>query len=119
MKRHSIDASKAVAVQQWQSIIALSYAAKTRGVRRSMTVYDALDVCPELILVHVGTFEVREFTEVAKQILHDRIIDKSKQKMTAFGLKTSGEVTITSKEQVIEQHFESDLEQLSESSQED
>jgi hypothetical protein len=58
-----------------------------------MTCYDALNMCPNLILVHVSTFEVREYTEIAKTILQDRIVDASKQKMTAFGMKTSGIVT--------------------------
>lgn len=32
--------------------------AKNRGVKRGMTVYEALAAVPDLILVHVGTFEV-------------------------------------------------------------
>ena len=55
-----------MAVQQWNAIIALNYSAKAKGVRRSMTVYDALNTCPEIIFVHVSIFEVCEFKAEAK-----------------------------------------------------
>lgn len=45
-------------MQQWSSVIALNYAAKGLGVKRSMTVYEALAVVPNLTLVHISTFEV-------------------------------------------------------------
>ena len=60
IKKHNIDRSKPVGVQQWNSLIALNYVAKNSGVKRSMSVYDALAICPNLILVHVSTFEVRD-----------------------------------------------------------
>jgi DNA polymerase eta len=66
MKKHNLDPSKPMAVQQWNAIIALNYSAKAKGVRRSMTVYDALNTCPEIIFVHVSTFEVCEFKAEAK-----------------------------------------------------
>ena len=58
MKKHGIPESKPCAVQQWNSLIALNYAAKGAGVKRGMTCYDALAVVPDLILIHVATFEV-------------------------------------------------------------
>ena len=60
MKRHNIDPKLPVAVQQWNALIALNYVAKGMGIKRSMTCYEALALCPELILVHVSTFEVRD-----------------------------------------------------------
>lgn len=47
-------------VQQWHAIIALNYVAKAKGIKRSMTVYDALNICPDLILIHISTFEVAD-----------------------------------------------------------
>ena len=60
IKKHNIDKTKPVGVQQWNSLIALNYVAKGRGIKRSMTVYEALALCPDLVLVHVSTFEIRE-----------------------------------------------------------
>ena len=58
MKKHAISWDKPMAVQQWNALIALNYAAKGRGVHRGMTAYEALAVVPDLILVHVSTFAV-------------------------------------------------------------
>lgn len=55
MKKHKIDLTQPCVVQQWNAIIALNYVAKGMGVKRSMTVYDALCICPDLILIHVST----------------------------------------------------------------
>jgi len=60
MKKHNIDPSKPVIVQQWNTLIALNYVAKAKGVKRGMTVYDALCVCPDCITVHVSTIEIKE-----------------------------------------------------------
>ena len=60
MKKHNIDPKLPVAVQQWNALIALNYVAKGMGIKRSMTCYEALVLCPELVLVHVSTFEVRD-----------------------------------------------------------
>ena len=40
---------------QWFSLIALNYVAKSKGVKRGMTAYEALEVCPDMIFVHVAT----------------------------------------------------------------
>ena len=47
-------------------MIALNYVAKGRGVKRGMTCYEALAVVPDLILVHISTFEVAD-NEVHEQ----------------------------------------------------
>ena len=60
MKQHGVDRSKPCAVQQWNTLIALNYVAKGMGVKRGMTCYEALAVVPDLILIHVGTFEVTQ-----------------------------------------------------------
>ena len=63
IKKHNIDPTKPVIVQQWNTLIALNYVAKAAGVKRGMTVYEALCVCPNVITVHVSTIEVREKSE--------------------------------------------------------
>ena len=98
MKKHNLDQTKPMAVQQWNSIIALNYPAKTMGVKRSMTVYEALSACQELTLVHVSTFEVTEYTEMAQKIFTDKIIDPSKTKRGAFGLMGEGTINLLVKE---------------------
>lgn len=55
MKKHNLDPTKPMAVLQWWSLIACNYPAKKAGVKRQMTAYDALDVCPEIQFVHVST----------------------------------------------------------------
>lgn len=44
-----------IAVQQWDGLIAINYAAKGRGVTRHMRVFEAKKICPELRCVHVQT----------------------------------------------------------------
>ena len=44
-----------LAVQQWQGLIAVNYAARAAGVKRHMRVPEALRACPGLRLVHVET----------------------------------------------------------------
>ena len=41
----------------------MNYVAKAKGVKRGMTVYEALCVCPDVITVHVSTIEVKEKTD--------------------------------------------------------
>jgi nucleotidyltransferase/DNA polymerase involved in DNA repair len=36
-------------------LVAINYEAKSRGVKRGMSVYDALEVCPDMMFVHVAT----------------------------------------------------------------
>ena len=48
-----------MAVAQWNSIIALTYKAKDLGVKRSMRLYDAITICPDLKFVHVATIAER------------------------------------------------------------
>ena len=58
-----------------------------------MTVYDALCVCPEIIFVHVSTFEVCEYKPEAKQMFTDKIIDPTKTQRGAFGQVGNGVLT--------------------------
>ncbi|CAI6006321.1 unnamed protein product [Closterium sp. NIES-65] len=44
-----------LAVQQWEGLIAVNYAARARGVQRHDRVFQAKQKCPELQLIHVET----------------------------------------------------------------
>eukprot|EP00435_Cladocopium_sp_Y103_P035028 s793_g9.t1 len=53
--------SPAAAVQQWDGLIAVNYAARAHGVKRGMRAADARKACPDITLVHVET--ISEGTE--------------------------------------------------------
>lgn len=52
--------SQPLAVQQWDSLIAVNYAARAFGITRMTTAADARAKCPELLAVHVATFREGE-----------------------------------------------------------
>lgn len=54
-KRLNIPRDQPVAVQQWEGLIAVNYAARAAGISRHMRVADALAKLPTLRLVHVET----------------------------------------------------------------
>ncbi|KAK9791346.1 hypothetical protein WJX73_002907 [Symbiochloris irregularis] len=54
-KRLGIPREKPVAVQQWEGLIAVNYAARAAGITRHMRVAEARQKCPELICCHVQT----------------------------------------------------------------
>lgn len=58
-RRLGLSADIPLAVQQWEGIIAINYAAKGRGVTRHMRVAEARAKCPELRCVHVQTLGAR------------------------------------------------------------
>jgi DNA polymerase eta len=53
--RLNIPLEQPLCVQQWNGLIAVNYAARTKGIKRHCTVKEALEKCPELKLVHVAT----------------------------------------------------------------
>ncbi len=55
-QKNPADRSSA-AVQQWQGLIAVSYAARAFGIKRHDTAPEALKKCPQLRLVHVATYK--------------------------------------------------------------
>ncbi|KAG9284815.1 hypothetical protein G9A89_003738 [Geosiphon pyriformis] len=54
--RLGIPSNVPLAVQQWQGLIAVNYAARESGIQRHCTVTEARSKCPELQLVHVATY---------------------------------------------------------------
>jgi DNA polymerase eta len=54
-KRLNIPREVPCAVQQWQGLIAINYAARAKGITRHMRVQDAKAKCPELQCIHVQT----------------------------------------------------------------
>jgi DNA polymerase eta len=55
--RLGLDPTKPLAVQQWQGLIAINYAAREYGLSRHVTSTEALKVCPDLIMQHVATWK--------------------------------------------------------------
>jgi DNA polymerase eta len=49
-----------LAVQQWESLIAINYAARPFGITRMLSAIEAKKKCPELVLQHVATFREGE-----------------------------------------------------------
>ncbi|KAL2699230.1 hypothetical protein AAEP93_009205 [Penicillium crustosum] len=49
-----------LAVRQWDSLIAINYAARPFGINRLINVAEARKLCPDLILQHVATFREGE-----------------------------------------------------------
>jgi DNA polymerase eta len=57
--RLKIPSTTPLAVQQWDSVIAVNYPARHAGVTRHSSYRDCLVKCPELLLVHVPTYSTR------------------------------------------------------------
>lgn len=49
-----------LAVQQWDSLIAINYAARPFGITRMLSATEAKSRCPDLVLQHVATFREGE-----------------------------------------------------------
>lgn len=49
-----------LAVRQWDSLIAVNYAARPFGINRMVTVTEARKLCPNIVLQHVATFREGE-----------------------------------------------------------
>ncbi|KAI6251532.1 N-acetyltransferase eso1 [Erysiphe necator] len=57
MVRLNVPENKPLAVQQWQGLIAINYAAREFGLSRHVNVVEAKKLCPDLILQHVPTWK--------------------------------------------------------------
>jgi DNA polymerase eta len=55
--RLGLDPSLPLAVQQWQGLIAINYPARAYGLSRHVTITEARQKCPELIMQHVATWK--------------------------------------------------------------
>lgn len=49
-----------LAVRQWESLIAINYAARAFGISRMLTANEARKLCPDIVLPHVATFREGE-----------------------------------------------------------
>lgn len=56
MSRLGISSDIPFAVQQWQGLIAVNYAARAFGITRHESPSEALKKCPALVLQHVATY---------------------------------------------------------------
>ncbi|POS86720.1 hypothetical protein EPUL_002463 [Erysiphe pulchra] len=57
MVRLGVPETQPLAVQQWQGLIAINYAAREFGLSRHVNVTDAKKLCPNLIMQHVPTWK--------------------------------------------------------------
>ncbi|CAD6926661.1 unnamed protein product [Tilletia controversa] len=95
-KRLGIDPHKIpIAVQQWNGLIAISYAARKFGITRHETVEDATKKCPELVFAHVATYaqgsDHAEYHEDPRPQTHKVSLDpyrRESQKILAIFKKT-------------------------------
>ena len=55
--RLKVDPSKPLVVRQWESLIAVNYPARKYGISRMCKWKEALEKCPELVIVHVATYK--------------------------------------------------------------
>ncbi|CAP96625.1 DNA-directed DNA polymerase eta rad30 [Penicillium rubens] len=60
MVRLGIPRETPLAVRQWDSLIAINYAARPFGISRLINVAEARKLCPDLVLQHVATFREGE-----------------------------------------------------------
>ncbi|KAG2036864.1 DNA polymerase eta [Suillus americanus] len=58
--RLELDPSVPIVVQQWESLIAVSYPAREFGISRMDKIKDAKKKCPNLVAVHVATYREGE-----------------------------------------------------------
>ena len=75
-----------LAVQQWQGLIAVNYAAREKGVTRFMRIHEALKACPDLQLVHVKTIGVSGEQHLHSEGglgMHPEAESSSKSRLTA------------------------------------
>lgn len=54
--RLGVDVDTPLAVQQWQGLIAINYAARKFGLGRHVTCTEAKKLCPDIVLQHVATW---------------------------------------------------------------
>lgn len=60
MVRLGTDRDTPLAVRQWDSLIAVNYAARPYGITRMVTTAEARKLCPNIVLQHVATFREGE-----------------------------------------------------------
>ncbi|KAJ5099750.1 hypothetical protein N7532_006751 [Penicillium argentinense] len=60
MVRLGIPRDTPLAVRQWDSLIAVNYAARPFGITRMLNAVDARKACPNIVLQHVATFREGE-----------------------------------------------------------
>ncbi|KAF8442398.1 hypothetical protein L210DRAFT_885977 [Boletus edulis BED1] len=58
--RLGLDPSVPLVVQQWESLIAVSYPARQFGISRMDKLQDAKKKCPEIVAIHVATYKEGE-----------------------------------------------------------
>ncbi|KAF2454075.1 sister chromatid cohesion protein Eso1 [Lineolata rhizophorae] len=60
MVRLGVPEDQPLAVQQWQGLIAINYPARAYGLSRHVTITEAKEKCPDIVLQHVATWKEGE-----------------------------------------------------------
>ena len=63
-----------LAVQQWDSLIAVNYPARDSGISRMISAGEAKKLCPGVVLQHVATFRVGEVGGGPTEMIRSRIL---------------------------------------------
>lgn len=92
--RLGIDPAVPLAVQQWNGLIAVNYAARAYGITRHESPAEALKKCPDLVMVHCATYRNGDtepgYWEGAKPETHKISLDPYRRESLKI-LKVFGE----------------------------
>ena len=91
-RRTGIPRDEPLAVQQWEGLIAVNYAARARGISRHMNVHEAKKACPELHCVHVEVISGGGKGEGVSSAKGYEQVDKLGQ--AAAGMRSDGKVSL-------------------------
>ena len=90
--RLGLDPSVPIVVQQWESLIAVSYPARKFGISRMDKIKDAKKKCPDLLAVHVATYKEGE----QEPGYWDDVDTRTHKVCFAITLRTQSEMTLSS-----------------------
>jgi DNA polymerase eta len=72
MRRLDLPDHQPLAVQQWQGLIAVNYAARDKGIGRFTDITQAKELCDNLICQHVATWREGEDSWAYRDDMNER-----------------------------------------------
>ncbi|APA11304.1 hypothetical protein sscle_07g060740 [Sclerotinia sclerotiorum 1980 UF-70] len=98
MVRLKLDASQPLAVQQWNAIIALNYAARGFGFSRGASVEEVRRLCPNIIMQHVATWREGETSWAYRSDAADpAMMKKDKAALDPYRIESRKSINIITK----------------------
>ncbi|PQE19747.1 sister chromatid cohesion Eso1 protein [Rutstroemia sp. NJR-2017a WRK4] len=98
MVRLNLDASQPLAVQQWNAIIALNYAARGFGFSRGASVEEVRRLCPNIIMQHVATWREGETSWAYRSDAADpAMMKKDKAALDPYRIESRKSINIITK----------------------